>query len=169
MDKERAVINFLLTCEAIANTPLYFNFINAKDNNKQFITLANDKRTNTEYVDGSVLKQFTFTIVDFKSITYNALVYNHVTTTTEPKTVSDRNENINDYLDVQVLIDWITEQALAKNFPSFGEGYVIQDMRALTDNPNLNGVDTSIKPALAKYNISIQIDYLDTTSCIWNT
>ena len=173
--KEKATIDFLLTCTSIINTPLYFNFINAKDNNKQFITLANDKRTNINFVDGSVMKQFTFTIIDFKSITYNALVYTMQPTTTGETTttsvtpeVSEGNENISDYLAVQRLIDWITEQAKLKNYPDFGIGYEIQDMRVLTDNPNLNGVDTNVKPALAKYSMSIQIDYLDMTGCIWN-
>lgn len=167
--KEKAIIDFLLTCSDIADTPLYFNFINAKDNNKQFITLANDKRTNTEYVDGSVLKQFTFTIVDFKSITYNALVYQQGGTLLEPTVkVDDRNENLNEYLDVQSLIDWVTEQSKLQNYPDFGEQCLVQDMRVLTDNPNLNGVDTNVKPALAKYSLSIQVDYVDVTGNIWN-
>ena len=39
MDKNQATINYLLTCEPIYNTPLYFNFANIKDNVNQFLTL----------------------------------------------------------------------------------------------------------------------------------
>lgn len=41
-------------------------------------------------------------------------------------------------------------------------------MRVLTDNPNLDGIDTSTKPSLARYSMSIRIDYLDKSNKIWN-
>ena len=71
-------------------------------------------------------------------------------------------------MQVQDIIDWITEQAELRNYPDFGEDCVIDDMRALSNNPNLNGVDTSIKPALAKYSVSIQIDYIDNSKKLWS-
>lgn len=157
-NKEQAIIEFLMECPAVAQNPLFFNFINAKDNNKQIITLANDKSLNQSYLDGSVLKRYTFTIVDFKSITYNALV----------NVAGKTNENVEDYLDVQGIIDWIQEQEELKNYPNFGTNYKIQEIKALTDNPNLNGVDTNTKPSLAKYSISVQVDYLDNSKVIWN-
>lgn len=156
--KEQAVIDFLLTCDEIKNSPLFFNFINAKDNNKQLITLANDKATNQSYVDGSVSKRYTFTIIDFRSVAYNALVTQ----------AGYQNENVGEYLDVQSIIDWIQEQEESRNYPDFGESCVIDSMRVLTDNPNLNGVDTHAKPALAKYSLSIQIDYTDISKVLWN-
>lgn len=158
VNKEQAVIDFLLQCDKIRNNPLYFNFINAKDNNKQLITLANDTALQKAYVDGSVMKRYTFTLVDFKSVTYNAIV----------AVPGMTNENVDDFLQVQDVIDWITEQADLKNFPDFGEKCVIEEMRALTDNPNLNGIDTTAKPALAKYSFSIQLDYIDYSKVIWN-
>lgn len=156
--KEQAIIKFLLQCDKIKNSPLYFNFINAKPDNKQIITLANDKNVNKPYIDGSVLKRYTFTIVDFKSITYNAII-------NEPE---KSDENVEDFLQVQNIIDWVTEQADDRNFPDFGPNCIIEDMKALTDNPNLNGVDSTSKPALAKYSVSIQIEYLDIGKKIWN-
>lgn len=161
--KEQAVINFLMTCPSVANNPLFFNFIKAKENNKQIITLANEKSLNTPYIDGSVLKRYTFTVVDFKSVAYNALI-----TITEGTTEERTNESVEEYLDVQGIIDWVDEQAEARNFPDFGADCDVQEMRVLTDNPNLNGVDTGTKPALAKYSFSIQIDYLDTSKSLWN-
>ena len=158
VDKNQAVIDFLLDCPQIRDNRLFFNFINGEDNDKQFITIANDKAVNRPYVDGSVLKRYTFTIVDFRSVAYQAVV----------NVPGYTNENVEEMLDVQGIMDWIEEQAENNNYPNFGEGCIIDSMKTLSDNPNLNGVDTNVKPALAKYSMSIQIDYLDTSKVIWN-
>ena len=158
VDKNQAMIDFLIQCPQIRDNPLFFNLINAKDNNKQIITIANDKATNKKYIDGSVLKRCSFTIIDFKSVTYNAIV----------KQAGYSNENVDEMLDVQGIVDWISEKSDAHDYPNFGVDCFIEDMQVLTDNPNLNGVDTSIKPSLAKYSITIQIDYLDTSKVIYN-
>ena len=167
MDKSQAVIEFLLGldgqtsgCDQIKNNALFFNFLTVNDNDKQFLTVANDKSLNRTYLDGSVLKRFTFTIVDYRSIAYQAVV--------KQAGYLDKNENLVEYLDVQGIIDWITEQSHQKHYPNFGNTCIIEDMRTLTDNPNLNGVDTSIQPTLAKYSMSIQIDYIDTETKFWN-
>lgn len=159
VDKNQAIINFLLTCPAIQSSPLYFQFINAKDNNKQIVTIGNERMLHKPYIDGSVAKRFTFSIIDYKSISYNAIA-RFVGT-------AQSNENVEEMFEVQSVIDWIDEQADARNFPNFGEDIIIDDMRALSDNPNLNGVDTSVQPALAKYSMSIQIDYTDNSKLIW--
>lgn len=156
-DKNQAVIDFLLTCPQLASNPMFFNFINAKDNNKQIITLANDVSLHRPYIDGSVLKRYTFTIIDFKSVSYNAIV-----------TIAGySDENVDEMFEVQDIIDWITEQDESRNYPDFGPDIQIDSMRALSDNPNLNGVDNSVQPALAKYSISIQIDYIDNSKKLW--
>lgn len=158
VDKNRAIINFLLECPSIQNSPLYFQFINAKDDNKQVVTIGNDRLLHRPFIDGSVAKQYTFTIIDFKSISYNAI----------PKGLVDgTNENLEEMFEVQAIIDWIDEQSELRNYPNFGDDIVIDDIRALSDNPNLNGIDTSIQPALAKYSVSIQIDYTDNSKLIW--
>lgn len=156
VDKNQAVIDFLLTCPSIRNSYLYFNFTKAEDDNKQILTLANEKNLNKQYIDGTVLKRYTFSIIDFKSMTPRPIIGDRV------------DENVDDMLQVQEIIDWVTEQADLQNYPNFGEGCIIDDMRALTENPNLNGVDTNTAPALAKYSVSIQIDYLDITKKSWN-
>ncbi len=157
IDKNQAIVDFLLTCPAIRDSNLYFNFTEAEDNNKQIVTLANEKALHKAYIDGTIDKQYTFTIIEFKAMTPKPVVEGRV------------DENVDDMLQVQELIDWITEQDDACNYPNFGENCQIDSIRALTDNPNLNGIDSSISPALAKYSISIQVDYLDTTKAIWNT
>ena len=158
MDKERAIIDFLLQYEPLRDNPLFFNFLNAQDDNKQIVTVANDKILNRSYIDGSVLKRYTFVLMDYKTVAYQAIV----------KMSGYPNENLEEFIDVQAMLDWITEQSELKNYPDFGTDCIIEDMRTTTDQPNLNGVDTNVKPALAKYSISIQIDYLDISKRLWN-
>lgn len=158
IDKNQAIIDFLITCPSIQGSPLYFNFIHAEDNNKQLVTMGNDTSTNRTYIDGSVEKRYTFTIIDFKSISYNPIVQQE----------GYEDENVDDMATVQSLIDWINEQDDLNNYPDFGEDVVIESMTALTENPNLDSIDTTLTPALAKYSISIRIDYLDNTKKLWN-
>ena len=157
MDKNQAIIDYLSSCPVIANNPLFFNFAKAEDNNKQLVQVATDKKVERPYIDGSVLKRFTFTLIDYRSVIYQAVV----------KQAGYPNENMEELLDVQSIIDWIEEQNDRGNFPDFGEDCIVDEIKALTDTPRLNGVDTSASPALAKYSVSIQILYLDTSKRIW--
>ena len=159
-DKNQAIIDYMLTCPAIANNPVYFNAIQAKDNNKELMTLASDKNTHTPYIDGSVSKRYTFTLIDFKSISYNPLVG-------VIGTSAVNNENVQDMLDVQGIMDWITEQNELRNFPNFGTDCVIDEIKTVTENPNLNGIQDNLTPALAKYSFSVQVDYIDNSKCIY--
>lgn len=158
IDKNQAVIDFLLTCPVIQANPLFFNFLNAKDDNKQLVSFANEKSMNVKFVDGSERKRFTFSIIDYKSVAYDAIA----------KMSGYIDENVQEIMEVQSIIDWITEQNEIRNYPDFGNDMIIEEMKTLTENPNLNGVDTSVTPALAKYSMSIQIDYIDTSKVLWN-
>ena len=157
MDKNQAMIDYLSTCPSVRDNPLFFNFINAKEDNKQLITIANDKTLNTSFIDGSVMKRYTLTLVDFKSVVYEAVV----------KLPGYTNENVEEMFDVQAIMDWVNTQDKLKNFPDFGEDCRIESIKTVTDNPNLNGVDTSVSPPQAKYSFSIQVDYLDLTDVLW--
>ncbi len=157
MDKNQAMIDFIIQCPEVQADPLFFNFIHAKEDNKQIITLGNDKVTNRNYINGDVLKQYSFSLIDFKSVAYNPIV----------KEAGYVDENVEDMATVQALIDWINDQEDLHNYPNFGENCIVQEMKVLTENPNLNGIDSNSSPALAKYSISIQIDYIDTSKRIW--
>lgn len=157
MDKNQAIIDFLLTCPTIQSNPLFFNFINAKDKSKQIITGAVDNSVNENYIDGSVKRRYLFSIVDFCSISYQSI----------PKVPGLSTENVADLKLVQDLLDWINQKGDEGTYPDFGEDCIIEEMHTTTDTPNLNGTDTSVTPALAKYSISIQIDYLDTSKMLW--
>lgn len=159
IDKNQAVINFLLDCPQIRDNPLFFNAIEAKDNDKQIVTQSTDKALNKKFVDGSVMRRFTFSIIDFRSVIYQPL----------PKVEGYTSENVEEMLDVQGIMDWINEQADNQTFPNFGMSCQIDSMKTTSDTPNLNGIDTNVSPALAKYSMSIQIDYLDTSKAVWNS
>lgn len=157
VDKNQAVIEFLLQCPQISANRVFFNYINGKDNDKQIVTVSNDKSINRAFINGAVMKRYTFTLIDFRSMTDQALV----------KTPGFPNENVEEMFDVQEILDWVEAQAEERNFPDFGENCEIDSMQTSSDTPNLNGVDSSIKPALAKYSMSIFIDYIDKTKQIW--
>ena len=157
MDKNQAIIDYLITCPKIQDNPLYFNFIHGNEDDKQIITTSNEKTIDRPYVDGSVLKRFTFTIIDFKSVAYRAVV----------KDGAHVDENVEDILQVQDIIDWIEEQNEIRNFPNFGEDCIVESISTTANNPNLNGVDSNVSPALAKYSISIQVNYIDVSKMLW--
>lgn len=158
IDKNQAVIDFLLTCPQIQSSPLFFNFTKADSESKQIVTEGNDTMLNRTYLNGDILKRYTFTIIDYRSVAYQALVniqgYTH--------------ENVEEMLDCQGIIDWVNEQENIRNYPNFGETCEIEEIKALTLNPSLNGVQSSGSLNLAKYSIAIQIDYIDKSKRIWN-
>ena len=156
-DKNRAVLDYLIQCPAIFNSPLYFNFIKAEDDSNQFITESNDIYTNTRYVDGSVMKQYTFTIVTYKSISDIPVA----------KFAGYPNENLLELFDAQAFIDWIAEQEELHNYPNFGSTCVIDSIRATSENPKFEGIDEESTPNLAIYSVSIEIRYLDNSKKIW--
>lgn len=155
MDKSQAVLNFLQTCPTIKENPLFFNFGNIQNNAHQAITRSDDVALHRPYIDGSVQKRFTFSVDSFKSVAYNPVVQG----------LSD--ENLEDFQDVQAILDWINAQDSLQNYPAFDSECIIEKMRTLTTKPDLVGVDTSVTPPMAVYRISIQIDYIDTTQCVW--
>lgn len=157
MDKNKAIVTFLMGCDYIKNNPLFYNYGKVEADNKQLVTIANDVSVNVPFIDGSVRKRYTFTILDYKSVANRAIV--------NREGASD--ENLDNAFEAQQVIDWVEEQADARNYPNFGSDCVIDDMFVVTDQPNLNGIDRAVTPALAKYSISIRIDYIDYSKAIW--
>lgn len=157
VDKNQAVIDYIIQCPTIQNSPLYFNFINAQDDTNQFITLASERYASREYVDGSVLKIYSFTIILYKSAADIAVV----------KFSGYPNENIADMSDIQALIDWIHEQEDLHNYPDFGEDCVIDSIYTTTENPSFDGIDDEVSPPLAVYSVTIEVQYLDVSKQLW--
>lgn len=164
VDRNQAVIDFMLTCPAIHDNPLFFNAIKAQDENKEIITVSTDRILNSRFIDGSVLRRYSFSIIDFRSVSYNPVPKN----TVYPGTTTDyTHENVEDIDEVQGIIDWIELQKDTGNYPDFGSDCIIDDMTTTSDMPNLNGIDTEVAPALAKYSITILIDYIDNSKKIF--
>ena len=156
MDKSQAILTFLQTCPTIKENPLFFNFGDIKDNANQTIFQSDDKALDRPYIDGSVLKRFTFNIDSFKAINYI------------PVANGLMDENLEGFQEVQNILDWINAQDKLRNYPDFDSKCFIDKMKTLTSKPDLVGVDTTQTPAMAIYRISIQIDYIDKSDCVWN-
>ena len=154
MNKHETMLEFLQTCPAIKDNPLFFNFGKIEDNAHQANMTDDDVPLNRPYIDGTELKRYTFHIDSFKSVAYNPIV----------EGLPD--ENMEDYAEVQALLDWINEQGDLKNYPAF-EKCIIDKMRCLSTKPVLVGVNTTLSPPVAVYRVSIQIDYLDTSKQVW--
>jgi len=159
VDKNQAIIDYLIQCPNIVNSPLYFNLINAKNDNVQIITRANDTTMDKPFIDGSIPKQYTFTIIVFKSISENPIV-------TEVGT-GYTNENIDDLADAQALLDWVVTQQELRNFPDFGEDCYVDDIQTTTNVPRLEGINDELTPPLAMYSIGVIVNYIDTSKMIW--
>lgn len=157
VDKNNAMIEYLLTCQDIASSTLYFNFANIKDSITQFITLAQDVAVDTPFIDGCVRKRYSLTVISFLSISDNPVV----------KVSGYSNENVSDMAEVQALIDWIAEQETEHNYPDFGEDCECEFIQTTTNNPVLDQIDATKTPPLAKYTFTIQVDYIDSSKKIW--
>ena len=156
-DKNQAMIDYLMTCKTIKDNPLFFNYVDAKNNSKQLITSASDTITDKRYIDGSVLRKYTCTIIDFKSIATNAVV----------NTAGYSDENVEDMNSVQQIINWVTDQNKKHHYPDFGPNCVVQEIKALTTTPRLGGIDNQASPPLVQYTVTIRVDYLDKSDMLW--
>lgn len=157
VDKNQAVINYLVTCPTIRDNPLFFNFSKEEDSNKSVITESNDKAVNRPFIDGSVLRRYTFTIIDYKTVAHNAII----------KQAGYSNENIEDIKDLQAVIDWVSLQEDARIYPDFGADCEIDKIYTTTDNPEFNGVDNTAAPQLVRYSVTIVIEYIDNSKRIY--
>lgn len=157
VDKNKAILDFITTYTGITTSPIFVNFINAKNDDIQFLTSSNDKSLNRKFIDGSVMKQYTFSLVITKSITDMAIAKDLL-----------ENENIDDMADIQAFMDWVNEQGENQNYPNFGEDCVIEEMHTAAENPSLDGINTDVSPALALYSMEIRINYIDYSKVIWS-
>lgn len=148
-----------MQCPVIQENPLFFNFAAEEDGNNHFIT-ASDKRKRS-FIDGSILKQYTFNIASYFAVSHNAVLNDE----SEDRIV---DENIENMAKVQQILDWIDEQADIRNYPDFGPECEVEDLATLTTDPDIDGIDTSVNPPIARYSIGVKVSYLDNSKKIWN-
>ena len=158
MDKNKAIINYLITCKDIMNTPLYLNFVNAKNGVHQIQTLESDRNINSPYIDGAVKKRYSLTLITYLTISINPLV----------KIKDINNENVADLATVQKLMDWIDEQNTNHIYPNFGNNCIIDEIGTTSNNPRLDQIDATQSNPLARYSFTIYVDYIDTSKRIYN-
>lgn len=179
IDKNKAIIDYLMTCPVIYDNPLYFNVANEKDNNNQLIINGDDATRNKPFIDGTVEKRYTVSVLMYKSVAYNPIVLEArdnegnilLDETGKPIMVASNNyidENMVDMSDGQEFIDWLLEQDDNHNYPDFGENCIIERIYSLTNKPIFNGVNADKQSPLAQYSIGIRVEYIDTSKQIWN-
>lgn len=154
MDKNKAMIDFLQTCPAIQNNTLFFNFGNIEEGAHQISVSSDEVALQQPYIDGSVLKRYTFSIDSFKTAAYNPIIDGY------------SDENMEDFNSIQELLDWVIDQNDRQNFPDFGVNCIIDEMLPTTNKPIVLIADTTVTPPMAIYRITIRIIYLDTSKSI---
>jgi len=155
-DKHKAMIEYLCQCPIIQENPLFFNFGEAKENNTQYITTSNSEQYGKEYIDGSIAKFYVFTLLSFKTISYNAIV----------KEDNYQDENLSEIAELQELINWVNNQDILRNYPNFGTDCIVDKIHCVDANPKIEEV-VEVEPTVAIYSITIQVDYLDNTNKVW--
>lgn len=156
-DKNKTMIKFLMDCPTIQENPLFFNFADEEDGNNHFITEKDSIKK--RYIDGSLLKQYTFTIASYYSVSYNAVL-------NENDDIVD--ENVENMAKIQEVLDWIELQADNQNFPDFGPQFVVEEMVTLTTDPDIDGIDTSVNPPIVRYSVGVKVSYLDNSKKLWS-
>jgi hypothetical protein len=158
LDKDKVMVEYIMSCPKIKGKNLFFNYAEGEDETNHFITEASDIAMQKPFIDGSVMKKYSFHIMAYKSLGYIAV---------QPSKV-ESNENIEELQDVQEIIDWISEQREAMNFPNFGSECSIDDMYCTTDKPVLQGTyDNAVGTPIARYSITIVVEYLDKSKKLW--
>lgn len=144
-------ITWLLQSDYIKNNKLFLNAIEAADNNLQIVTQQITENQVTKYVDGSKSYPITFSINNYKSVSYSQLV----------KTMLEGNENITDLLDVSKIIEFVNEMNQKGNYPIFADNIMVEKAYCQYKTPNTPAVDGSLSPALAKFTIPIVFEVFE--------
>ena len=151
MDYITPFINWLLQSDYIKSNKVFLNAVEAQDNNVQIITQQIADNQIKRYVDGSKSYPITFSINNFKSVSYDQLV----------KTMIEGNENITDILDVSKIIEFVKEMEQKGNFPNFGNNITVEKVYCQYNMPPTPAIDSSFSPALAKFTIPLVFEVFE--------
>ena len=156
-DKNQAMIEYLTECDAISASPLFFNYAEENEESNHVVTVADDVALQKPYIDGSVLKQYTFQLICYRPLSPNSLI----------NEAGFSDENVENMANVRSILDWILQQEEDRHYPDFGEECLPERLYCLTNDPNLYAVDTQSDPPLAKYSIVIRFEYVDTSKMLF--
>lgn len=150
-------IEYMLECRAIKNGRLFVDAAQAADGNTQLCTTTSDRSLDVELVDGSIERQIVFTLFDYRSVEFLQVA----------ATMIDRDGNLENIVDVQSVIDWITDQNKAGNFPDFGTDCEVTKIESVYFVPSAPTIDKGeISPNIAKYSIPIRVYFTDYSEAI---
>ena len=144
MDYTTPFINWLLQSEYVRTNKLFLNAVQAQDNNLQIITQQIPENQVKRYVDGSKTYPITFSIANYKSVSYNQIVKNMI----------DGNENISSILDVAKIIEFVKQMNDEVNFPKFGEKIRVEKVYCQYNTPPSPTFNGGSSP-LAKFIIPV--------------
>lgn len=151
MDFITPFIEWLLKSNYIKNNKVFLNAVEAQDNNVQIVTQQIAENQVTKYIDGSKTYPITFSINNFKTVSYNQIV----------KSMVSDNENISDLLDVSRVIEFVNEMEDKKQYPIFPNGITVEKVYCQYNTPNTPAIDSSSSPALAKFTIPIVFEVFE--------
>ena len=151
MDYITPFIEWLLQSDYIRNNKIFLNAVQAQDDNIQVVTQQIAENQVVKYVDGSKTYPITFSINNYKSLSYNQIV----------KTMISGNENITDLLDVSKVIEFVKEMESKGNYPQFAKNITVEKVYCQYKTPNTPAIDSSISPALAKFTIPIVFEVFE--------
>ena len=137
-----SVKEWLLTCPDIQADKFYYNFLKVENKSQSLQILTTDNQIYD--IIGGEVGTFGMSIIDFRSLSDDPVVFNP--------------ENLDDYVSVENITNWIKEQEKLKNYPIV-EGYIIDELR-VSSNPSLAGIDQTNNVYLAKYTLSFEFDYI---------
>lgn len=145
MDLITPFIEWLLKSDYIKKNKLFLNAIMAQDGNIQIVTQQISDNQIKRFVDGSKSYPLTYSIVHFKSASYNPLV----------KTNLGTDENLSDIIDVHKIIEFVTEMESKSDYPIFSNKITVEKVYCRYNTPPTPTFDGSLSPALAKFVIPI--------------
>lgn len=138
INKNDIVIEYLRQCPALAD--LFFNFGEGKNGDTIFSTNGNDY-VYGEYIDGTKLKWYDFTIIQFKPA----------------NTHPNDPVNANALFDFEQIAEWVEQQNDSENYPDFGEKCEIHDFYVVPNSTTVAGRDY----LGAKYMMTCRIEYTE--------
>lgn len=138
IDKNKIVMDYLSQCPALAD--LFFNFGETNNGDTIFNASGNDF-VYEEYIDGTKLKWYDFTIIQFKPA----------------NTFPNDPVNVASLFDFEKIAKWIEEQDLAENYPDFGDQCEIHEFYVVPNSATVAGRDH----LGAKYMMTCRIEYTE--------
>lgn len=142
MTYTEAIKQWLLSCPEIKGDRLYFNYLSVGAEKQCFQTV--EHTTVTEDIVGNEIGKIEFAIIDFRPLTKH--------------TVNVSCADLERFVDVEKINQWMRAQRAARRFPIF-EGATVEKM-TVAPSPTYSGMDSSEHMALAKYMIQVTIEYI---------